>query len=196
MTAVPPSQVQKASHPLFKYCVGPAGFSRVALSTCPSFWSGQLRLFWPARTPWLWLEQKAPLHPSFLNGVLQRRVAFLKFAHVVAVRVWLLPGLRPELLEPRWGFNSCRSALIAAYCVIMVTTSYSRTALLLFAKEAMLSMSPLKDSMKSSKGIAPGGGTWTRPLFVAGRMASPFCAITWMCASAFAEPKESAEGLE
>ena len=50
--------------------------------------------------------------------------------------------------------------------------------------------------MKSSVVIAPGGGTWTQPLFVAGCTASPFCEIPWMFAAAFAETKESAEGLE
>ena len=60
----------------------------------------------------------------------------------------------------------------------------------------MLYMSPLKDSAKSSAGIAPGGGTGAHPLFVAGHTASKFCVIPWMCVAVFADPKESAEGLE
>ena len=104
-----------------------------------------------------------------------------------------MPGLRPELLEPRWSLNSCSSALIIAYCVVVVVTSCSRTDLLLVSVEAKLSMNPLKKSMKSSTGAAPGGGTWVRPLFVAGHTACTVCAISWMCAAAFSDPKESAE---
>ena len=65
MTAVPPCQVQKASHPLFEYWAGTAGFSRVSVSTCPSLWSGQLWLLWSAGTPWPWLEQKPPFAYPF-----------------------------------------------------------------------------------------------------------------------------------
>ena len=83
-----------------------------------------------------------------------------------------------------------------AYCVVVVVTSCYRTALSLVAADAMLSTSPLKDSMNSSAGIAPGRGTWAPPLVVAVRMASPLCVISWMCAAAFAKQKESAEGLE
>ena len=83
-----------------------------------------------------------------------------------------------------------------AYCVVVVVTSCYRTALSLVAADAMLSTSPLKDSMNSSAGIAPGRGTWAPPLVVAVRMASPLCVISWMCAAAFAKTKESAEGLE
>ena len=75
-------------------------------------------------------------------------------------------------------------------------TSCSRTDLLLVAEDAMLSMSPLKEYMNSSAGIAPGGGTWARLLDVSGRTVSPLCDIPWMCTAALAEPKESAEGLE
>ena len=60
----------------------------------------------------------------------------------------------------------------------------------------MLSMSPLKDSVNSSAGIDPSGGTWARLLDVAGRTVSPLCEIPWMCTAALANPKESAEGLE
>ena len=100
------------------------------------------------------------LCPSFYNGVLQRRVPFLNFRMSLPSGVWSLPGLQPKLLEPRWGFNSCRNAFISTYCVVVVVTSCSRTALSLVAAEAMLSMSPLKESMNSSAGIAPGGGNW------------------------------------
>ena len=78
----------------------------------------------------------------------------------------------------------------------MIVTSCSRTALSLVAADAMLSMSFLKDSMKLSAGIAPGGGTWVTPLIVDGCTPSPLCAIPWICEAAFADPKESAEGLE
>ena len=60
----------------------------------------------------------------------------------------------------------------------------------------MLSMSPLKELINSSAGIAPGGGTWARILVVSGRTVSPLCAIPWMCVAAFTEPRESAEELE
>ena len=99
--------------------------------------------------------------------------------------VWPVLGLQTELLEPRWGLNSCRSAWVAASCVVVFVTSSSRTALSLVAADAMLSMIPLKESMNSSSGMAPGGGT-----------VSMLCNIPWMCAAALAEPKESAEGLE
>ena len=79
-----------------------------------------------------------------------------------------MPGLRSELLEPCWGFNSYRSILVAVYCVVVVVTSCSKTALSLVAADAMLYMSPLEESMKSSSGIVPGVGIWARPLVVSG----------------------------
>ena len=79
--------------------------------------------------------------------------------------------------------------------MVVLVTRCSITALSLVAVEAMLSMSPLNDSMKLSSGIASSAGTWKRSLFVAGHKLSLFCAIPWMSASTFAEPKESAEGL-
>ena len=84
--------------------------------------------------------------------------------------------------------------MVAAYCVVVFLTSCSRTALSLVAADAMLSMSPLKESTNSSAGIAPGGGTWARLMDVAGRIVSPLCEIPWVCAAALAEPKESADG--
>ena len=66
----------------------------------------------------------------------------------------------------------------------------------LVAADAMLSMSPLNDSMKTSAGIAPGGGSWKQTLFVVGKKASLSYAIPWMSAAVFVEPKESTEGLE
>ena len=86
--------------------------------------------------------------------------------------VWLLLGLRPELLEPRWVFNPLRSALIAAYYAVVVMTSYSRTSLSSVAADVMLFMSPLKESMNSFARIAPGGGAWARLLDVSGRTVS------------------------
>ena len=109
--------------------------------------------------------------------------------------MWSPSGLRPELLEPCWSFISCSSALIAAYCMVMVGTSCSITDLSLVASDTMLLMSPLKDSMKLSAGISTGGVTWMRLLFFAGLKASPFCAIPWMYADALVEPKESTVGL-
>ena len=110
--------------------------------------------------------------------------------------VWLVLGSRPELLEPLWGFNSCRSALIAAYCVVVFVTSCYTTASLLVASDAMLSMSTLKESMNSSAGMAPGDGTWARLLDAAGCTVSPLCKILCIFAAALAKPKESAEVLE
>ena len=109
--------------------------------------------------------------------------------------------LWPELLEPCWVFNSCMSALIAAYCVVVFLTSCSRTALSLVAAYTMLSMSPLKESINSSAGMGPSGGTWARLLDAAGCTVSSctvylLCNIPWMFAAALADPKESAEGLE
>ena len=110
--------------------------------------------------------------------------------------VLLVLGLRPDLLEPCWGFNSCKSALIAAYCVVVFATSCSRTALSLVAADAMISMSLLKESINSSAGMAPGGVTWARLLDAAGCTVSPLFEISWMFTAALDEPKESAEGLE
>ena len=107
-----------------------------------------------------------------------------------------LQGLRSEFLELSWGFISCSSALIVAYCVVVVVTICSRTALPLVASDAMLSMILLNDSVKTSAGIAPGRGSWKRTLFVVGQNASLSHKIPWMSAAMFAEPKESAEGLE
>ena len=70
--------------------------------------------------------------------------------------------------------------MIVAYCVVVVVTSCYRTALSLVAADAMFSMSPVKELMNSSAGIAPGGGTWARLLDVAGRTVSPSCKIPWM----------------
>ena len=110
--------------------------------------------------------------------------------------VLLVLVLRPDLLEPRWGFNSCRSAFIEVYCVVVFTTSCYRTALSLVTADTMLSMSPLKESINSSARMASGGGTWARLVGAAGCTVSPLCDILWIFAAALAEPKESAEGLE
>ena len=108
----------------------------------------------------------------------------------------MLLGLRSEVLEPRWGFISCSTTLIAAYCVVVVVTRCLRTALSLVAADTMLSMSLLNDSMNPSVGIAPGGGSWKRTLIVVGQKASLPCAIPWMSAAVFAELKESVERRE
>ena len=75
-------------------------------------------------------------------------------------------------------------------------TSCSRTSLTLVAANAMLSMSPLKESINSSDRMPPDGGTWAQLLDVAGCTVSPLYKIPWMFAAALAETKESAEGLE
>ena len=108
----------------------------------------------------------------------------------MVMRLWL------ELLKLRWGLNSCRSALIVEYYVVVFVTRFSRTALSLVAADAMLSMSPLKESINSSAVMAPGGGTWARLLDAADFTVSPLCEIQWIFAAALDDLKESAEGLE
>ena len=107
-----------------------------------------------------------------------------------------LPGLRSDCFGAALGVISCSSDLIAAYCVVVVVTSCSRTDLSLVAADVMLSMSPLNDLMKPSAGIAPGEVSCKRTLFVVGQKASLYCAIPWIFVAVFAKPKESAEGLE
>ena len=80
MNIIPLCQVQKASHPLFKYCAGPDGLSRVDVSTFPGFLSGQLRLSWPAGTPWPWLEQNPPFAHIFTMAYCSVAFRFLIFA--------------------------------------------------------------------------------------------------------------------
>ena len=128
ITAVPHCQVQKVSHPLFEYCPGTAGFSLVAVSTCPGFRSVQLRLSWPSGTPWPWLEQKPPLAHPLTVACCSVKLRFFSLRMSLPSGVWLVLGLRPDLLDPRWGLNYFRSALIAAYCVVVFVTSCSRTA--------------------------------------------------------------------
>ena len=115
---------------------------------------------------------------------------------VCLVLVLLVLVLRPELLDPCCDFNSFRRALIAVYCVVVVATSCSRTALSLVAADAILSFSPLKELMNSSSGMSPGGGPWARLLDATGCTVSLLCDIPWMLTAALSEPKESAEGLE
>ena len=162
LITVPTCQVQKVSQPLFEYCPGPAEFSLVAVSMCPGFWSGQVRLSCPAVKPWPWLEQKPPLvHPFNMACWSVALKCFSMCMSSPSGGVCLmLVELRPELLEPRWVFNSCRSILIAVYYVFVSATSCPRTALLLVAADAMLSTSLLKEFMNESAGMAPGGGTW------------------------------------
>ena len=112
------------------------------------------------------------------------------------VLVLLVLILQPDLLEPRWDFNSCRRTLSSVYCVVVVATSCYRTALPLVAAYDLLFISPLKELMNLSAGMAPGGGPWARLLDAAGCMVSPLCEIPWILALALADPKESAEGLE
>ena len=86
--------------------------------------------------------------------------------------------------------------MITAYYVVIFVTSCSKTALSLVAADAMLSMSPLKESIKSSAGMAPGGGTWARLMDAAGWTVYLLCEIPCMFAVALDDPKESTEGLE
>ena len=60
----------------------------------------------------------------------------------------------------------------------------------------MVSMSPLRELINSNVEMAPGGGTWSRLMDIAGRTVSLSCEILWMFVAALANPKESAEGLE
>ena len=177
ITAVPPCQIQKSSHPLFEYCPVPDGFYLVAVSTCLDFRLGKLQISWTVGTLWPWLEQKPPLSHTFTMACCSMELRFLSLRMSSPSGVWSLPRLRPKLLDPRWGLNSCRSVLIAAYCIFVFVTSYSRTSLSLVAEDSMLSMSPLKESINSSARIAPGGGTWAQFLDVAGRTLSPPCKI-------------------
>ena len=111
--------------------------------------------------------------------------------------VWLVSlEFRPELLEPRWVFNSYRSIFIAVYCVVVLATSCSRTALSLVAADAMLSMSPLKESMNASAGMTTGGGTWAWIHDAPGCTVSPLYEILWMLTAALDDLKESAEELK
>ena len=104
MTAVPPCQVQKASHPLFEYCAGPSGFYRVAVSTCPGFRSRQVRLSWTSGTPWPWLDQKPPFSHNFKMACCSVALRFFKFAHIVSVGDVVADGVTSRIVGTTLGY--------------------------------------------------------------------------------------------
>ena len=145
-------------------------------------------------TSWPWLKKEPTLDHPFVMTCCSMALSFFNLCMSSPSAVWTLLGLRPDLLEPRWVFNSCRSAFIVAYCVVLVLKRCSRTSLLLVAADAMLSMSLIKESTKLSAGIAPGGGTWVQLLDVSGRTLSPLCDIPWIYTAALTSQKNLRRG--